>query len=114
MEDFRKRNRERLKELLARQPVATHAYFRRADDVLVDVPIGQVPFNITNNPGWFLDSLVEPSSLMRPELTPEPQILIPPKPSETKLPDSEPISQTSVQPEPLDPVKKKQLKKKSL
>jgi len=76
------KNREKFKELKEKHPHATFAYFRRGDDTLVDVPISQVEHTIIQRPTWFLDSLITPGHFTEQALTAEPEIVIPPKPSE--------------------------------
>lgn len=78
-----------LKKLCEKNPDATHVYLRRADDVLVDVPLSTAIITIRNHPEWTVDDVATatPTGLLGNKASskaPEgPSIVVPPKPSET-------------------------------
>lgn len=88
MTDNREANREKIKELLREKPLATHVYFRRDDQQLVDVPILQSEFTLNNKPAWRVEALVGGEETFSPTATPEPELEVPPKPSEEAAPTS--------------------------
>lgn len=48
-------NLERINEIRRENPFATHVFFRRADNVTVDVPIAQAEFNANNHKEWIVE-----------------------------------------------------------
>jgi len=83
-------NLAKLAEIRLKNPSATHIYIRRCDkdNLVVDIPIDHAEFTIRNKPQWELvasnkqmDDEVE--ALFKEPATPvEPEVVLPPKPSE--------------------------------
>lgn len=78
--DNRAANRAKLTELIRKNPLATHIYFRRDDDVLVDVPLVQAEFTIGHRPGWLVDASA--GGEVRTFAEEQKPVELPPKPSE--------------------------------
>lgn len=84
-------NLKAVKRILEEQPATTHINIRRADGLLVDIPLNGIDMTIKNHPTWMVDSGSHPdiplAQIKNKELP-----IVPAKPSEEELKVTEPTN----------------------
>lgn len=80
--DNRQINRDKLRDMLAKNSMATHVLMRREDEQLVDIPLVQADFTFMQHPGWILEGVASNQKLFVEKDTAP--VVVPPKPSEEK------------------------------
>lgn len=100
-------NLKRLAEILKESPATTHIFFRREDDVRVDIPVAQAEFKIRTKPNWIVEDGAFPAIELAVIGNKEELPVLPPKPSEEKKPA--PVEDLK----PLPPLKPKAKSKKT-
>lgn len=84
--NFLESNLRNLTELIRKNPLATHAIFRRPDGVAVDIPLMSADYTIRQRTLWVLEDLAG-GTYERKEVAKEEDPIVPPKPSEEKPPE---------------------------
>jgi hypothetical protein len=96
-------NRKKIAAIVKENPAVTHINFRRDDEQLVDIPLGQADFIARQYPMWTVEDGGLPSiDVVVARGAELPVIEVPPKPSEEAAAASAAMTPAAAAPAPLE------------